>query len=58
MLPFCVEGLWTIMPAGYILKLHAETFAEFPPGRRFGRLQPQEMLNSVLNAAANGIGNK
>jgi hypothetical protein len=25
------EKLWTIMPAGYIVKLHAETFKEFPP---------------------------
>jgi len=25
------EKLWTIMPAAYILKLHAETFVDFPP---------------------------
>ena len=38
--PFYVgEKLWTIMPAGYILKLHADTFKEFPPpGTR--ELQP------------------
>ena len=57
--PFYVgEKLWTIMPAGYILKLHAETFAEFPPRQAPANFNPQEMLNSVLNAAASGIGNK
>ena len=25
------EKLWTIMPAAYILKMHAETFGAFPP---------------------------
>jgi hypothetical protein len=25
------EKLWTVLPAGYILKLHADTFIEFPP---------------------------
>ena len=28
------EKLWTIMPAGYILKQHAETFTEFPLAKR------------------------
>ena len=56
--PFYVgEKLWTLMPAGYILKLHAETFVEFPPRQAPANFNPQEMLNSVLNAASAGIGN-
>jgi arylsulfatase A-like enzyme len=45
------EKLWTIMPAGYILKLHADTFKEFPPRQAPANFNPQEMLDSVLNAA-------
>lgn len=57
--PFYVgEKLWTIMPAGYILKLHADTFKEFPPRQAPANFNPQEMLNSVLDAAAAGVGNK
>ena len=57
--PFYVgEKLWTVMPAGYILKLHSETFKEFPPRQALAEFNPQEMLNSVLHAATAGIGNK
>ena len=52
------EKLWTIMPAGYILQQHAATFTEFPPRQAPADFNPQEMLNSVLNAAASGVGNK
>ena len=52
------EKLWTIMPAGYILQQHAETFTDFPPRQAPADFNPQQMLNSVLNAAAGGIGNK
>jgi len=45
------EKLWTIMPAGYILKLHADTFKEFPPRQAPANFNPQEMLDTVLNAA-------
>jgi len=51
------EKLWTIMPAGYILKLHADTFKDFPPRQAPANFNPQEMLGAVLNAAAAGIGN-
>jgi arylsulfatase len=56
--PFYVgEKLWTIMPAGYILQQHAATFKEFSPRQAPASFNRQEMLNSVLNAAAKGIGN-
>jgi hypothetical protein len=47
-----------VLPAGYILKLHADTFIEFPLRQAPANFNPQEMLNSVLNAAAAGIGNR
>jgi arylsulfatase len=34
------EKLWTVLPAGYILKLHADTFIEFPPRQAPRELQP------------------
>jgi arylsulfatase A-like enzyme len=56
--PFYVgQKLWTVLPAGYLLKLHADTFREFPPRQAPADFNPQEMLNSVLKAAAAGIGN-
>jgi arylsulfatase A-like enzyme len=56
--PFYVgEKLWTVLPAGYILKLHADTFKEFPPRQAPAEFNPQDMLNVVLHAAAIGIGN-
>jgi arylsulfatase len=51
------QKLWTVMPAGYILKLHADTFKEFPPRQAPAEFNPQAMLNAVLHAAATGIGN-
>jgi arylsulfatase A-like enzyme len=56
--PFYVgEKLWTVLPAGYILKLHAETFKDFPPRQAPAEFNPQEMLRAVLHAAAIGMGN-
>jgi arylsulfatase len=51
------QKLWTVLPAGYLLKLHADTFVDFPPRQAPADFNPQEMLNSVLKAAAAGIGN-
>jgi hypothetical protein len=45
------------MPASYILQQHAATFEEFPSRQAPASFNPQEMLNSVLDAAAKGIGN-
>jgi arylsulfatase len=51
------EKLWTVLPAGYILQQHAATFQDFPPRQAPPDFNPQEMLNSVLHAAAGGVGN-
>jgi arylsulfatase len=56
--PFYVgEKLWTVLPGAYILKLHAETFTSFPPRQAPADFNPQAMLDSVLHAAAAGVGN-
>jgi hypothetical protein len=47
-----------VLPAAYILQQHAATFTDFPPRQAPALFNPQEMLNSVLDAAASGIGNK
>jgi arylsulfatase len=49
------EKLWTIMPAGYILKLHAETFKEFPPRQAPPNFNPGAILEHATKAAANSI---
>jgi arylsulfatase len=49
------EKLWTVMPAGYILQLHAQTFAEFPPRQAPPDLYPIAMLAAVLNNVADGV---
>jgi hypothetical protein len=49
------EKLWTIMPAAYILKLHAETFAHFPPRQAPPDFNPSAMLKHAMNAATNGV---
>jgi arylsulfatase A-like enzyme len=49
------EKLWTIMPAGYILKLHAETFREFPPRQAPPDFNPGAMIEHAIKAAANGV---
>jgi arylsulfatase A-like enzyme len=49
------EKLWTIMPAGYILKQHLETFKEFPPRQAPPDFNPGELLKHVLKVAAYGV---
>ena len=49
------EKLWTIMPAGYILKLHAETFKAFPPRQAPPEFNPEAMLAQAIKAAGNAI---
>jgi arylsulfatase len=46
------------MPAGYILKLHADTFRDYPPRQAPANFNPQAMLDSVLSAAAGGVGSR
>jgi arylsulfatase len=56
--PFYVgETLWTVIPGAYLLQQHAESFRELPPRQAPANFNPQEMLNSALNAAAAGLGN-
>ena len=49
------EKLWTIMPAAYILKMHAETFGAFPPRQAPPEFNPGAMLRQVIKAHANGV---
>jgi arylsulfatase len=51
------EKLWTVMPAGYLIQQHAQTFVEFPPRQAPADFNPQAMLMSAMHAAASGIGN-
>ena len=49
------QKLWTVMPAGYILQQHAQTFADFPPRQAPPSFNPSAMLATVLSAVANGL---
>ena len=49
------EKLWTIMPAAYILKMHAATFTEFPPRQAPPEFNPGEMIAHAIKTAVNGI---
>jgi arylsulfatase A-like enzyme len=49
------EKLWTVMPAGYILKMHFETFKEFPPRQAPPNFNLGDLLEDVLKTAAYGI---
>jgi arylsulfatase A-like enzyme len=49
------EKLWTVMPAGYLLKLHADTFKAFPPRQAPPDFNPGAMLAAATKAAANGM---
>ncbi|MBV8520804.1 MAG: arylsulfatase [Acetobacteraceae bacterium] len=48
------EKLWTVMPAGYILKMHAETFNAFPPRQAPAEFNPGAMLAQVMKVAGGG----
>jgi len=49
------EKLWTIMPAAYILKMHTETFREFPPRQAPPDWDPGEMLKQAIKSGVNGV---
>jgi arylsulfatase A-like enzyme len=49
------EKLWTVMPAGYILQHHLETFKEFPPHQAPAGFNPSEMLERTLKVASSGL---
>ena len=46
-----------LLPAAYLLQLHAATFKDFPPRQAPADFNPQAMLDRVLRVAAAGIGN-
>ena len=45
------EKLWTVMPAGYILKMHAETFKDFPPRQAPAEFNPEAVLEHAVKTA-------
>ncbi len=49
------EKLWTVMPAAYILKLHAETFVDFPPRQAPPEFNPGAMLQHAIKSVANSV---
>jgi hypothetical protein len=49
------RSFWTIMPAGYILKQHLESFKEFPPRQTPADFNPGELLEHILKTAATGV---
>jgi arylsulfatase A-like enzyme len=49
------EKLWTIMPAAYLLKMHAETFQEFPPRQAPPEFNPGAMIEHAIKAGTNGL---
>ncbi len=51
------EKLWTVMPAAYLLQVHAATFEDFPPRQAPAGFSATDMLGKVLHAAASGVGN-
>jgi arylsulfatase A-like enzyme len=51
------EKLWTVMPAAAIVQQHVATFADFPPRQAPPDFNPQEMVDSLLKAAAERQGN-
>jgi arylsulfatase A-like enzyme len=51
------QKLWTVLPAAYLLQMHAETFKRFPPRQAPANFSAGDMLASVLHAAARGVGN-
>jgi len=51
------QKLWTVLPAAYLLQMHAETFKQFPPRQAPANFSAENMLASVLHAAGRGVGN-
>lgn len=51
------EKLWTVMPAAAIIQQHADTFNEFPPRQAPPNFNAQDMVSSVIRAAAARQGN-
>jgi arylsulfatase A-like enzyme len=52
---FAGNKLWTVMPAAFILKMHADTFTAFPPRQAPPDFNPGAMLEHAIKAGVNGI---
>jgi arylsulfatase len=46
------EKLWTVLPAAAIVQQHIATFKDFPPRQAPAGFNPEDMVESVLRAAA------
>jgi arylsulfatase A-like enzyme len=51
------EKLWTVLPAAAIVQQHVASFTEFPPRQAPPNFNPQAMVETVLQAAAQRQGN-
>jgi hypothetical protein len=51
------EKLWTVLPAAAIVQQHVATFKDFPPRQAPPGFNPQAMVETVLQAAAQRQGN-
>jgi arylsulfatase len=51
------EKPWTVLPSAYILQMHVKSFEDFPPRQALPGFSPQELLDCVMNAAAERHGN-
>jgi arylsulfatase A-like enzyme len=49
------EKLWTVMPAAYILKQHAATFAAFPPRQAPPQFNAGAMIEQAIQAATKAV---
>ena len=49
------EKLWTVMPAAYLLQMHAATFKDFPPRQAPAGFNPSDMLDKAIASAAKGM---
>jgi arylsulfatase len=46
------EKLWTVLPAAYLLQVHAASFKQVPPRQAPANFSAEGMLTAVLHAAA------
>jgi arylsulfatase A-like enzyme len=51
------EKLWTVLPAAAIVQQHVATFTDFPPRQAPPGFNPQALVESVIQAAAQRQGN-
>lgn len=54
---YAVNKLWTVLPIAAMVQQHLGTFREFPPRQAVGKIDFDEMVASVMRAAASRQGN-